>query len=273
MDVPKGNAQGPFAKLAALRDALPAGAVPAPAKPGGDAKQARRGTIATILDRRAGVKQVASTGSEPTRARSDADEAAVFLSEMAGVSRLGAPTRARVERAATPPRTKVTTDDAEVLAELADLCDAGERAAFDWADTDEHGGGSRGLAEGGVEGPQIAGIAEGLDRRLLKRLRAGDFAIQAHVDLHGLTRVEAKDRVARFVDDSRRAGHRTVLVVHGRGLHSKDHVPVLKQALAQWLERGPLARAVLAFTTARPADGGAGALLLLLRGGRPAGPR
>lgn len=251
--MPKGNAQGPFAKLAKLRDALPAG--PAPDASGGgkdEAKQVRRGTIATILDRRANAQAGANSrsgrGVKVAPAQAEADEAAVFLSEMAGVSRLGAPRRARVDRAATPPKARVTSDDAEVLAELADLCDDGG-GAFDWADTDEH----------------IEGIAEGLDRRLLKRLRAGDFAIQGHVDLHGLTRAEAKERVQKFLEDSRRAGHRTVLVVHGRGLHSKDHVPVLKQALKQWLERGPIARGVLAFTTARPADGGAGAVVLLLR--------
>ena len=56
-----------------------------------------------------------------------------------------------------------------------------------------------------------------------------------------------------------------MLIVHGRGLHSKDQIPVLKDALRSWLERGPVARAVLAFTTARPHDGGAGAVYVLLR--------
>jgi DNA-nicking Smr family endonuclease len=145
----------------------------------------------------------------------------------------------------TPPPRK--SEDAEVLAELADLC--GGDGPFDIADSDEY----------------IEGLADGIDRRLLKRLRAGEYAVQAHVDLHGLTREDARERVARFLTESRRAGRRCVLVVHGRGLHSKDQIPVLKQAVRTWLERGQTARAVLAFTTARPVDGGAGAVYVLLR--------
>lgn len=243
MDVSKGSASGPFAKLAALRDALPVAETP---------QQPAKGTIAGILAKRAATQAPkASAGggkmSKLSRAERDADDAKTFLDEMAGVAPLGAPKRSRVAPVAPERAPKRVSDDAEVLAELADLCDGA--GTFEWADTDEH----------------IEGIADGVDRRLLKRLRAGDFAIQAHVDLHGLTRAEAKDKVSRFVDDARRAGHRTVLVVHGRGLHSKDHVPVLKQALTAWLERGHLARAVLAFATARPADGGTGAVVLLLR--------
>jgi len=157
--------------------------------------------------------------------------------------RVGAPAAGTRRPGAAARRS----EDAEVLAALADLC-AGE-GAFDIADSDEY----------------IEGTAEGIDRRLLKRLRAGDFAVQAHVDLHGLHRDEARARVTRFVADSRRAGHRCVLIVHGRGLHSKDQIPVLKQAVRSWLERGQLARAVLAFASARPCDGGAGAVYALLR--------
>ena len=64
-----------------------------------------------------------------------------------------------------------------------------------------------------------------------------------------------------------------MLIVHGRGLNSKDQVPVLKTRLAQWLARGSWARLVLAFTSARPCDGGAGALYVLLRRQRHTGPR
>jgi len=63
----------------------------------------------------------------------------------------------------------------------------------------------------------------------------------------------------------RNAGKRSVLVVHGRGLHSKDQLPVLKDALRTWLSTARFARHVLAFATARPADGGAGAVYVLLR--------
>jgi DNA-nicking Smr family endonuclease len=76
---------------------------------------------------------------------------------------------------------------------------------------------------------------------------------------------QAKGAVDAFLEASVRAGHRCVLIVHGRGLNSKDQVPVLKERLKSWLARGSAARRVLAFTTARPCDGGAGALYVLLR--------
>ena len=78
--------------------------------------------------------------------------------------------------------------------------------------------------------------------------------------------------VDRFLTDSVRAGLRCVLIVHGRGLNSKDQTPVLKERLKSWLARGRPARVVLAFTTARPCDGGAGALYVLLRRDRTRRP-
>ncbi len=120
---------------------------------------------------------------------------------------------------------------------------------FDLSDTDEF----------------IEGRAPGIDHGLVRKLRRGDFAVQGHVDLHGLTREEAKASVEAFLRAARSAGKRCVLVVHGRGLHSKDQLPVLKDALRTWLSTNRFARHVLAFATARPVDGGAGAIYVLLR--------
>jgi DNA-nicking Smr family endonuclease len=122
-------------------------------------------------------------------------------------------------------------------------------APFDLSDTDEF----------------IEGRVAGLDASVVRKLRRGEFAVQGHVDLHGLTRDEAKRSVELFLRASRNAGKRCVLVVHGRGLHSKDQLPVLKDALRTWLSTARFARHVLAFATARPVDGGAGAVYVLLR--------
>jgi DNA-nicking Smr family endonuclease len=122
-------------------------------------------------------------------------------------------------------------------------------APFDLADGDEF----------------IEGKVAGLDHNLVRKLRRGDFAVQGHVDLHGMTRDEAKAAVERFLRAARNAGKRCVLVVHGRGLHSKDQLPVLKDALKTWLSTARFSRHVLAFATARPADGGAGAIYVLLK--------
>ena len=111
----------------------------------------------------------------------------------------------------------------------------------------------------------IEGRAPGVDKRILLALRRGDYAVQGNLDLHGLTRAEAKPRVEAFLTESRRLARRCVLLVHGRGLNSKDQIPVLKESLRSWLCQGRIGKAVLACCTARPCDGGAGALYLLLR--------
>ncbi|MBI3073506.1 MAG: Smr/MutS family protein [Deltaproteobacteria bacterium] len=153
----------------------------------------------------------------------------------------------RVVAKREPTLQRVINDDAEVEAALADLVDgSGE---FDLADTSEY----------------IEGASHGIDAHLLRRLRAGDYAIQSTLDLHGLTRDEARKAVAIFIDRERAAHRRSVLIIHGRGLHSKDHIPVLKDEVKVWLARGRTGRAVLAFCTARPSDGGVGALYVLLR--------
>jgi DNA-nicking Smr family endonuclease len=105
----------------------------------------------------------------------------------------------------------------------------------------------------------------GLDPRLVRRLRGGEFAYQAHIDLHGMTADEAKPAVTSFILRAMVAGHRCVLVVHGRGRNSPDQRPVLKDRLKHWLTRGELGHRVLAFSTARSYDGGAGAMYVLLR--------
>jgi DNA-nicking Smr family endonuclease len=80
-----------------------------------------------------------------------------------------------------------------------------------------------------------------------------------------MTRDEAKAAVDAYLKQSRQAGKRCVLLVHGRGIHSKDQVPILKEALKSWFATARFGRHVLAFATARPSDGGAGALYVLLR--------
>ncbi|HSD11172.1 MAG TPA: Smr/MutS family protein, partial [Candidatus Binatia bacterium] len=172
----------------------------------------------------------------------------LFEAAVRGVVPIPAEERGRVgpaRRSAAP--AGVLRDDDAALAELADLV-AGV-AAFDISDTDEH----------------IEGMVVSLDPRILRRLRAGELSYQAHLDLHGMTVEEAKEAVRQFVLRSMWAGHRCVLLVHGRGRNSPDQRPILKDRLKDWLTRGELGRRVLAFSTARPCDGGSGAMYVLLR--------
>jgi len=105
----------------------------------------------------------------------------------------------------------------------------------------------------------------GLDPALLRRLKRGGYAVEDRLDLHGLTRDGARGAVDRFLRGARLDGKRCVLLIHGRGRHSEDELPVLKEGLRGWLASGSFGRQVLAFASARPADGGVGALYVLLR--------
>ena len=176
------------------------------------------------------------------------EESALFLEAVGTVG----PVRAVKERVGpkeppTAAQLKIPNEEAESLARLAELVSGG--GEFDLADSDEF----------------IEGSVHGFDPGVMRKLRAGDFSTQAHLDLHGLTREEAKPALERFIQDSRIAGHRCVLVVTGKGLHSKDQLPVLKQGAQQWLTHGRAAKQVLGFCSARPKDGGSGAIYVLLR--------
>jgi DNA-nicking Smr family endonuclease len=88
--------------------------------------------------------------------------------------------------------------------------------------------------------------------------------IQDQLDLHGHRVDEARLALGQFVREAWRRGLRCVRVIHGKGLGSKDREPVLKSRVRRWLAQRD---EVLAFCQARPAEGGAGALVVLLRPG------
>ncbi|RZI79628.1 MAG: DNA mismatch repair protein MutS [Rubrivivax sp.] len=94
-----------------------------------------------------------------------------------------------------------------------------------------------------------------------RKLRRGVWAVQGHLDLHGLRTDEARERVGAFLREAQTKGWRCVRVVHGKGLGSPGKLPVLKDKVRRWLVQSDR---VLAFVQARGDDGGAGALVLLL---------
>jgi len=97
---------------------------------------------------------------------------------------------------------------------------------------------------------------------VVRKLRRGVWALQGELDLHGLRRDEARERVAAFLRDAARNGLRCVRIIHGKGNGSPGREPVLKAKVRSWLVQ----RAeVLAFTQARASEGGHGALIVLLR--------
>lgn len=150
-------------------------------------------------------------------------------------------------RPAPADRPTADTEEAEALAALADLCRRGSvslRAQREYVEE--------------WVAPQ--------GRLYLDDLRRGRFAIQAHLDLHGLGLEGARRELERFVKDSVRAGHRLVRIIHGRGRHSPNGRALMKESVERWLRQRRVGRFVLAFTSARKPDGGCGAVYVLLRG-------
>ena len=101
----------------------------------------------------------------------------------------------------------------------------------------------------------------GIGPDVAARLRRGHWAVQREIDLHGLRTHEAREALGHFLRDAQRAGVRCVRVVHGKGLGSPGKTPVLKGKVHAWLVQK---QEVLAFVQARPLEGGAGALVVLL---------
>lgn len=108
----------------------------------------------------------------------------------------------------------------------------------------------------------MAFIAPGLQKAVIKKLRKGQFPVEAEMDLHGLTSRQAQPQLLRFLQHCIDNGYRCAHIVHGKGYHSPDSQPVLKNDLNHWLRLHP---AVQAFCSASPRHGGSGALLVLLK--------
>ena len=151
----------------------------------------------------------------------------------------------RITGARLPEISKKDTD-AEVFASLKNLIENGE--GFIVADTPEY----------------IEGTGYSKNRIIVKRLHRGHFSIQAHIDLHGLNADDAMEALENFLKESIASGKRAVLIIHGRGLSSPVK-PVLKAKVIEWLTAGLWRKWVVAYSSARLCDGGAGATYVLLR--------
>jgi len=188
-----------------------------------------------------------------------ADEDRLFEQAMRGVTPLSAAERGR-RASPLPPagpgtaprpsrtalRAQARRDDALADADLVELVAKPGRLTIEEV------------------GETVAGFSDGVDRRLLRRLTGGDYAIDAEIDLHGLTRERAAALLERTVRQAFASGQRCLLIIHGRGLGSGDEGPVLKRMVIDALG-GSLGRLVLAFASAPPASGGTGAVVVLLR--------
>lgn len=184
----------------------------------------------------------------PVQEVSDED---AFAEAMAGVARMD---RAPLDVARAPIaiRSAHPAPDEDILT-LRRLIETG--SGFVICDTPEY----------------IEGVGRRAPPDIARRLHRGDFAVQAHLDLHGLTVAAAQDRFDAFLRESIADDRNAVLIIHGRGLSSPGE-PVLKTKVAQWLSSGPWNKWIVAFASARMCDGGSGATYVLLRR-RPLGKR
>lgn len=110
---------------------------------------------------------------------------------------------------------------------------------------------------------QLSFRRPGIGPDVTRKLRRGDWRIQRELDLHGLRTEDAREALGSFIREATKLGLRCLRVVHGKGLGSPGKAPVLKSRVQGWLIQK---NEVLAFVQARPVDGGAGALLVLLQG-------
>lgn len=204
-------------------------------------------TLRDTLQARARAAELARAAEQARRERAEREQR-LFALSVGPVRPLRAP--ARAEHA--PPRPQPVPvqrqlDEAAVMREaLSDVFDV-ETLLH----TDE----------------QLSFRRPGIGPDVSARLRAGQWSIQRQIDLHGLRTDDAREALGRFITESHRAGLRCVRVVHGKGLGSPGRMPVLKGRVLRWLVQK---KEVLAFVQARPAEGGAGALVVLLGPASPA---
>ena len=174
---------------------------------------------------------------------SDPEDREALRRALAGVKPLAKSRRQPLHRPAPPPVPAQTRrDERAVLAESV----AGPLSVDDALDS----------------GVELTYLRDGVSRQVLRRLRRGHWVVQDALDLHGMNRGEAAQQVADFVRVAAARGLRCVRIVHGKGLGSKNREPVLKAKLRAWLTPRD---EVLAYCQAPAAEGGSGALLVLLK--------
>lgn len=184
---------------------------------------------------------------EKVKAPDEPDEDEIFMSAMRGVTRMDGESGRQVA-----PQAKTNPDSTQSSEDKA---------------KDDLQRFMRGDIEFELEYTEefMYGYVRGLDIKIFQRLKAGQLSSAAHLDLHGMTSDQAQESLLFFIRESYLQGHRCVLVVTGRGKNSPGGQSVLRTEIEAWLTKEPLRRVVLAFCTAQPKHGGAGALYVLLR--------
>jgi DNA-nicking Smr family endonuclease len=205
----------------------------------------------TLIKKRAVALRPNSSAASDMHTESESgdspdSELNLFKEAMTGVRKISRDNCVERRRGAHKQLRSQTDSEAEIILKLHELVKNGR--GFVVADTPEYIEG-----RGGDTHPEIT-----------RRLHHGDFAVQGHIDLHGLNVENAHQAFADFLRQSIANNKRVVLIIHGRGLSSPAE-PILKTNVCRWLSSGPWNKWVMAFASARWCDGGAGATYVLLR--------
>jgi DNA-nicking Smr family endonuclease len=190
-------------------------------------------------------RERAAAQTARVEAAADSD---LFRREIGAVAPLSAPARAPARRAPPVPLPVQTQLDEQSVLHEAISDDFDPETLLDTDDS-------------------LYYHRPGVSDEVVKKLRRGTWVVQAQLDLHGMRREEAREALQTFIREAGKRGLRCVRVIHGKGLGSVGKEPVLKGKVRAWLVQK---EEVIAFCQARPHDGGAGAVLVLLQP-QPAG--
>ena len=111
-------------------------------------------------------------------------------------------------------------------------------------------------------GDSLSFCRSGIQKSIFKKLKKGQYKVGAELDLHGHTRPEAQVTLTKFIQLAREDDIRCVRIIHGKGYGSNNQGPKLKPMVNKWLQQR---NEILAFCSARPSDGGTGAVYVLLK--------
>jgi DNA-nicking Smr family endonuclease len=196
-----------------------------------------------------GATRAAAEAQRIVRDKAQALEANLFHASVGGVQRLpeqnrlapGLPKAGQGASATAAARTQAQ-DDAAVLREsLSDQFDVEHLL-----DTE----------------PALSFTRAGVGADVVRKMRKGHWPVQDELDLHGMRRDTARERIGEFLQQAKRHNARCVAIIYGKGYGSVNGEPVLRSMVHSWLEQK---EEVVAFCAARPMDGGEGALMVLLR--------
>jgi DNA-nicking Smr family endonuclease len=222
----------------------PVAATPAVAPEGGKpaAGFAGLGGLRDALKAQTRQRERERAVAQAARVEADADSE-LFRREIGAIAPLNASARAPARRAAPVPLPIQTQRDEQAVLHEAISDDFDPETLLDTDDS-------------------LYYHRPGISAEVVRKLRRGTWIVQAQLDLHGMRREEAREALQTFIREAGKRGLRCVRVIHGKGLGSVGKEPVLKGKVRAWLVQK---EEVIAFCQARPHDGGAGAVLVLLQ--------